>query len=105
MAHAWTGVDGDNRQELSGKLIVPARDSENHGVIYAEIFSYGKGQHYDPAFAQTIKPGRMRMGHSRIDEDGITGNRIDISSISVHHFHVVVLCQICGGNFGESGID
>ena len=45
------------------------------------------------------------MGNSRIDEDGITKNGIDIGSISVQHFYVVVLCQICGGNFGESGID
>ena len=27
IAHAWTGVDGHDRQDLSGKLIVLARDS------------------------------------------------------------------------------
>ena len=45
IAHAWTGVDSDNRQELSGKLIALPRDSENHGVIHTEVSSYGKGQH------------------------------------------------------------
>jgi hypothetical protein len=30
---------------------------------------------------------------------------LDTGSISVQYSHAVVRCQICGGNFGESGID
>ena len=58
-----------------------------------------------PAFAQSIEPGRVGMGNSRIDEDCIASNGIDIRSISAQHFHVVVLFQICDSNLGESGID